>query len=62
MLYYFKDPNSRRNQVVIEEGMSVRQRQELFFLPDLSEMEVQMALNESVVNRVTIGMKTKVRI
>ncbi len=61
VLYYFKDPNSRRNQVVIEEGMSVRQRQELFFLPDLSEMEVQMALNESVVNRVRTGMKTKVR-
>ncbi len=61
VLYYYKDPNSRRNPVVIEEGMSVRQRQELFFLPDLSEMEVQMALNESVVNRVRIGMKTKVR-
>jgi len=62
VLYYYKDPNSRgRNQTVIEEGMSVRQRQELFFLPDLSEMEVQMALNESVVNRVTTGMRTKVR-
>jgi HlyD family secretion protein len=63
VLYYYKDPNSRggRNQAVIEEGMSVRQRQELFFLPDLSEMEVQMALNESVVNRVRIGMKTHVR-
>jgi HlyD family secretion protein len=62
VLYYYKDPNSRgRNQTVIEEGMSVRQRQELFFLPDLSEMEVQMALNESVVNRVRVGMKTRVR-
>ena len=62
-LYYYKDPNSRgRNQVVIEEGMSVRQRQELFYLPDLSEMEVQFALNESVVNRVTTGMRVKVRL
>jgi HlyD family secretion protein len=62
VLYYYKNPNSRgRNQVVIEEGMSVRQRQELFYLPDLSEVEVQMALNESVVNRVRIGMKTKIR-
>ena len=62
VLYYYKNPNSRsRDQAAIEEGMSVRQRQELFFLPDLSEMEVQMALNESVVNRVRIGMKTKVR-
>ncbi len=62
VLFYYKDPNSRgRNQVVIEEGMSVRQRQELFYLPDLTELEVQMALNESVVNRVNIGMKTKIR-
>jgi HlyD family secretion protein len=62
VLYYLKDPDPRsRNPVIIEEGMAVRQRQELFFLPDLSEMEVQMALNESVVNRVRPGMKTKVR-
>jgi HlyD family secretion protein len=62
-LYYYKDPNSRgRNQVIIEEGMAVRQRQELFYLPDLSEMEVQFALNESVVTRVATGMKTKIRL
>jgi hypothetical protein len=60
-LYYYKDPNSRRNQIIIEEGMAVRQRQELFYLPDLSELEVQMALNESVVNRVSAGLKTKIR-
>jgi HlyD family secretion protein len=61
VLYYYKDPNSRRNQLVIEEGMAVRQRQELFYLPDLAELEVQMALNESVVNRVSAGLKTKIR-
>jgi HlyD family secretion protein len=61
ILYYYKDPNARRSQTVIEEGMAVRQRQELFYLPDLSELEVQMALNESVVNRVSTGMKTKLR-
>ena len=60
-LYYFKDPNARRAQTVIEEGMSVRQRQELFYLPDLSELEVQMALNESVVNRVSVGQTAKLR-
>ena len=40
----------------------MRQRQELFYLPDLSEMEVQFALNESVVNRVTTGMRAKIRL
>ena len=47
--------------MLIEEGMEVHQRQTLFYLPDLSEMEVQMVLNESVVNRVRAGMRTKVR-
>jgi HlyD family secretion protein len=61
VVYYYKDPNGRgRNQVMVEEGMSVRQRQELFNLPDLSELEAQMALNESVVNRVAVGMKTTI--
>ncbi len=44
----------------IEEGMSVRQKQEIFYLPDLSEMEVQMALNESVVARISPGLRAKV--
>ena len=61
VVYYFKGPGQRgRNQILVEEGMSVRQRQELFYLPDLSELEVQMALNESVMNRVRVGMKAKI--
>ncbi len=46
---------------VIEEGMPLRQRQELFYLPDLSEMEVQVALNESVVDRVKPGFRSRVQ-
>ncbi|MFI5460128.1 MAG: efflux RND transporter periplasmic adaptor subunit, partial [Isosphaerales bacterium] len=38
-----------------------RQRQELFYLPDLSEMEVQVVLNESIVDRVRPGMRAAVR-
>jgi multidrug efflux pump subunit AcrA (membrane-fusion protein) len=41
--------------------MSVRQRQTLFYLPDLSEMEIQVALNESVVDRVSPGMRVRAR-
>ncbi len=37
--------------VRIEAGMPVRQRQELFYLPDLSRMEVQVLLHETVVAR-----------
>jgi HlyD family secretion protein len=60
IVYYYVDPNPRRgpNQetALIQEGMSVRQEQKLFYLPDLSEMEIQVVLNESVVNRVTRGL------
>jgi HlyD family secretion protein len=41
--------------------MTVFQNQSLFFLPDLSEMEVAVALNESVVDRVSVGQRTRVR-
>ena len=40
--------------------MDVRERQALFYLPDLSEMEVQVALNESVVDRVSPGQRVTV--
>jgi HlyD family secretion protein len=44
----------------VEEGMVVRERQALFYLPDLSEMEVQVALNESVVDKVSPGQRVTV--
>ncbi len=63
ILYYYNEPNPRsRTVTVIEEGMTVRQRQNLFYLPDLSEMEVQIALNESIVDRVKVGQVTQIRL
>jgi HlyD family secretion protein len=64
VLFYHKGggrggPNSQNAQ--IEEGMSVRQKQQLFYLPDLSEMEIQLALNESVVDRIRPGLRTRCR-
>jgi HlyD family secretion protein len=57
LLLYHKD---RRQSAAIEEGMDVRQNQALFDLPDLSEMEVQVVLNESVVVRVSTGQRVSV--
>ena len=48
--------------VRIEPGMSVRQRQRLFYLPDLTQMEVAAMLHESVVKDVKPGMLARVRI
>jgi HlyD family secretion protein len=46
----------------IELGATVRQRQDLFYLPDLKKMEVHTMLNQAVVNRVRNGQPSLVRI
>jgi len=51
--------NSRRN-IVIEPGISVHQKQDLFYLPDLNKMEVVAMLHESVVDKVKRGMSARV--
>ena len=45
----------------IEQGVPVRQRQRLFTLPDLSRMEIQAMLHETVVSQVQPGMPVRVR-
>jgi HlyD family secretion protein len=52
--------NEERRSIQIEPGMMVRQRQKLFYLPDLAHMEVEALLHESVVNDVQPGMPAKV--
>ena len=62
MLFYHQETDTRgRPPEPIAEGMAVRQRQILFYLPDLSEMEAQVILNESIVDRVMPGLRAKVR-
>ncbi|AMV38449.1 efflux RND transporter periplasmic adaptor subunit [Planctomyces sp. SH-PL62] len=56
-IIYANDP--RRN-VVIEAGIEVRQKQDLFYLPDLERMEVVALIHESIVDRVTRGMKARI--
>jgi HlyD family secretion protein len=45
----------------IAPGAPVRRRQQLFFLPDLSRMEVRVLLHETVVDRVRAGMPARIR-
>ena len=58
-LIYVKDETQR---VLIEEGATVRQKQKLFYLPDLEKMEVVAQIHESVVERVKPGMTVNVAI
>jgi HlyD family secretion protein len=53
--------NNADRQVFIEPGMSVRQRQQLFFLPDLTQMEVVAQIHESIVERVRPSMRAHVQ-
>jgi len=59
VLFYYKGEGDRRT-VQIDEGVEVRQKQPLFYLPDMRTMEVVAALNESVVDRVRPGLPAKV--
>jgi HlyD family secretion protein len=54
--------NDRGQPAKIDLGMSVRQRQPLFNIPDLTQMEVKVLLNESVVDRVREGMPAHIRL
>lgn len=56
---YANDP---RKGFVIEEGMTVREKQKLFFLPDLGKMEVEALFHETVVSKIRNGMPARVRI
>ena len=46
----------------LEPGVRVYQDQSMFVLPDLSQMEVEISVNESVGPRVRVGMRANVRL
>jgi HlyD family secretion protein len=54
--------NNAERELFIEPGLPVYQRQHLFYLPDLSEMEVVAMLHESIVDRVSPGMRATVQV
>jgi HlyD family secretion protein len=54
--------NSSNRDPAIEAGLSVRQKQDLFYLPDLNDMEVVAMLHESIVDDVGPGMRAKVQV
>ena len=54
--------NQPDRDIVIEPGMSVRQRQDLMYLPDLNQMEVVAMLHESIMEDVKSGMAVDVEL
>jgi HlyD family secretion protein len=59
MAVYANEPG-RPLRVYVE--AQVRRRQSLFYLPDLSDMELVVYLHETVVSRVDNGMRARIRV
>ncbi|WP_435021571.1 efflux RND transporter periplasmic adaptor subunit [Tundrisphaera sp. TA3] len=64
IVVYANDPNrfGGQNQLQIEEGASVRERQKIFSLPDISKMRVNTKVHESMVDRIKPGLRALIRV
>ena len=64
LVVYANDPTRAfgSNQPQIEEGATVRERQKIFSLPDISQMQVNTKVHESQIDKVKPGMKAKIRV
>ena len=52
--------NDERRGVVIEEGTVIRDQQLVIVLPNLEQMQVDVHINESHVNRVSVGDRVEI--
>ena len=64
IVVYANDPNrfGGQNQLQIEDGASVRERQKIFSLPDITKMRVNTKVHESMVERIKPGLRTLIRV
>ncbi len=64
LVVYANDPTRAfmSNTPQVEEGAQVRERQKIFSLPDISQMQVNTKVHESHINKVKRGMKAKIRV
>ena len=63
LVVYGDGENERwRNDEQIDEGTSVRERQTIMIIPDMSEMAVEVKVHESAVEKVARGQMARVRV
>src|SRR5262249_2241865 len=64
LIVYSTDGNMFRmnNQAQIEEGATVRERQKIFSLPDITRMQVNAKVHESMVNKVAQEQKVNIKV
>ena len=46
----------------IQEGATVRQRQLILTIPDMTKMSVEVKVHESVINRISVGQSARIRV
>jgi HlyD family secretion protein len=64
IVVYANDPSRafRGGRYQIEEGATVRERQKIFSLPDITRMQVNAKVHESQIHKLSPGMKAKIRV
>ena len=61
-LVYANDSDRRDSSIVIEEGATIRDGQEIFYLPDPTKMQVNAKVNDSKINKVKKGQRVEIRV
>lgn len=59
---YANDSDRRDSSIVIEQGATIRDGQEIFYLPDPDKMQVNAKVNDSKINKVKVGQRVQVRV
>ncbi len=64
LVVYANDPgrNFGSTQPQIEEGATVRERQKIFSLPDITKMQVNVKVHESMIDRITPGLRGRIKV
>lgn len=64
IIVYANEQNNMRGntQPLIEEGATVRQNQKIFSLPDINNMQVNTKVHESMVDRVSPGLRARIKV
>ncbi|AMV38999.1 efflux RND transporter periplasmic adaptor subunit [Planctomyces sp. SH-PL62] len=64
LVVYANDPgrNFGSNTPQVEEGATVRERQKIFSLPDIGNMQVNAKIHESQIDKIVPKMKARIRV
>jgi HlyD family secretion protein len=64
IVVYANDPMKSfgSNQPQVEEGATVRERQKIFSLPDITKMQVNAKVHESQIDKIQKGLKARIRV